>query len=101
MYRVALESILGLKLIGGDTLQLQPCIPDAWPGFCLRYRLPDGKTLYEIRVDNPEGRAKAVISAACDGLPATIEARAAWIPLRQDGTAHQVQIIVGDLKSPP
>ena len=33
MYRICLESVLGLTLAGGDELRVAPCIPDAWPGF--------------------------------------------------------------------
>jgi hypothetical protein len=33
----------------------------------LRYRLPDGKTYYEIVVRSPQGKARAVIAATCDG----------------------------------
>jgi cyclic beta-1,2-glucan synthetase len=37
MYRLMLESLLGLRR-SGDTLQLQPCIPADWPGFSVDYR---------------------------------------------------------------
>src|SRR5207244_4039409 len=33
MFRVALESVLGVTLEGGDTLRVAPCIPDTWSGF--------------------------------------------------------------------
>ena len=54
MYRVALESVLGFRVHGGDTLRIRPCIPDHWPGFRISYRLADGKTRYEIEVRQPE-----------------------------------------------
>src|SRR3546814_947301 len=38
MYRLVLESLLGLRL-EGDTLRLSPCIPAGWPGYRVRYRL--------------------------------------------------------------
>ena len=40
MLRVALESMLGFKLDGGDRFLLEPRIPDDWPGFRLDYRFP-------------------------------------------------------------
>ena len=40
MYRLALESLLGLRL-EGDKLRLAPCLPASWPGFKLRYRYRD------------------------------------------------------------
>ena len=36
-FRVALESVLGLK-VRGETMTIQPVIPREWPGFSLRYR---------------------------------------------------------------
>ena len=47
MYRLALESLLGLKR-EGDKLRLAPCLPAGWPGFKLRYRY--GDTVYRITV---------------------------------------------------
>src|SRR5207253_1122219 len=48
MFRVALESVLGVTLEGGDTLRVAPCIPDTWSGFKVKLRLPDGKRRYEV-----------------------------------------------------
>src|SRR3546814_14885246 len=38
MYRLVVESLLGLRL-DGNTLRLSPCIPPHWPG----YRLQTGR----------------------------------------------------------
>ena len=35
MLRVALESVLGLRTEGGETLVVAPCVPDDWPGYRL------------------------------------------------------------------
>ncbi len=58
LLRVTLESILGLELVESHALRLRPCIPDEWPGFRLRYRLPEGEAIYEIEVRNPDGAAQ-------------------------------------------
>jgi cellobiose phosphorylase len=47
MYRLAVESLLGLKR-EGDKLRIAPCLPADWPGFKLRYRYRD--TVYSIAV---------------------------------------------------
>jgi cellobiose phosphorylase len=47
MYRLAVESLLGLRR-EGDKLHLAPCLPADWPGFKLRYRYRD--TVYRIAV---------------------------------------------------
>lgn len=88
--RVTLESILGLELVEGHALRLRPCIPNDWPGFRLRYRLPDNEAVYEIEVRNPEGQAARVAAVEIDERPGRIEYGAACIPLFRDGLVHQV-----------
>jgi cyclic beta-1,2-glucan synthetase len=95
MYRVALESVLGLGLEGGHTLRIRPCVPDAWPRFAVRLRLPDGRTRYEIVVENPERNAAAVVAASVDGAPAPLEDGAARIAFRRDGATHAVRVRLG------
>ena len=92
LLRVTLESILGLELVDGHALRLRPCIPDDWPGFRMRYRLPGGEAIYEIEVHNPEGRAKRVAAVEIDEHPGRIEYSAAYIPLFRDRLVHQVLV---------
>ncbi|MCB1821516.1 MAG: glycosyl transferase, partial [Candidatus Competibacteraceae bacterium] len=96
LLRVMLESILGLELVEGHALHLRPCIPDEWPGFDLRYQLPDGETAYEIHVRNPEGRARRVVAVEIDDRPGRIEYGSAYVPLFQDGLIHQVRVILAE-----
>jgi len=91
----ALESVLGLGLEGGDTLRVRPCVPDAWPRFVVRLRLADGRTHYEILVENPERNAAAVVAASVDGEPAPLEDGAARIALERDGATHRVRLRLG------
>src|SRR3546814_8534036 len=53
MYRLVLESLLGLRL-EGDTMRLSPCIPAGWPGYRVRYRFRD--TVYRINVRQEGGQ---------------------------------------------
>jgi N,N'-diacetylchitobiose phosphorylase len=94
-YRVALESVLGLQLVNGDTLRVHPCIPDHWPAVTIRYRLPDGSTVYEITLRNPTGKAEAIVAATEDGAALPLDAAVALIRLRQDGARHRVEIQLG------
>jgi len=96
LLRVMLESILGLELVEGRALRLRPCIPNDWPGFHLRYQLPDGGATYEITVRNPESCAKQVITVEVDERPGQIECGAARIPLFHDGHIHQVLITLAE-----
>lgn len=95
LLRVTLESILGLELVESHALRLRPCIPDAWPGFRLRYRLPEGEATYEIEVRNPDGAAQRVTAVEIDDHPGRIEYGAAHIPLFRDGLVHQVLVTLG------
>jgi cyclic beta-1,2-glucan synthetase len=89
MYRVGLESILGFTLEGGDSIRLTPVVPADWPSFSIRYRLPDGKTVYEITVQNGELEA-----ASLDGAALTVADGSALIPLHADGKTHQVEMML-------
>jgi cyclic beta-1,2-glucan synthetase len=89
MYRAGLESILGLRR-RGESFEIDPCIPQAWPGFRLTWRF--GATRYAIEVANPEGRARGVAEALLDGTP--VDPRA--IPLKDDGGRHELKVLLGE-----
>lgn len=95
MYRVAIESLLGLRVEDGGTLVIRPCVPDDWQSFVIRGRLPDGSASYRITVENPAGSAKRVVSAELDGVEAAIIDGAARIPLPCDGGKHEVRVMLG------
>jgi cyclic beta-1,2-glucan synthetase len=89
MYRVGIESILGLRRRGA-TFEMDPCIPSSWGEYAITWRF--GGTRYEIAVTNPERRCRGVAEAALDGEP--VDPRA--IPLVDDGGVHQVRLVLGD-----
>ncbi len=91
MYRVALESILGVTLRDGKALVIRPCIPAGWPGFTLRYRLPDGRTRCEIVVRRGEGPSRVKAGE----LAARIEDGAALVALPSDGGSHRIELTLG------
>jgi cyclic beta-1,2-glucan synthetase len=95
MYRVALESVLGFRALGGDMLALRPCLPDRWGEVRIRYRVPGEATRYDVRIRNPEGRAERVLDAALDGAPVPVEDGEARVPVIHDGRAHRVEIGLG------
>ncbi|MBK1654547.1 GH36-type glycosyl hydrolase domain-containing protein [Allochromatium vinosum] len=93
-YRVALESVLGLRIENGRELVIRPCIPASWPGFRLRYRLPDGVTECEIQVDNGDGGG-VVIAASLDDKPLTIRSGAARAVLPAGPGRHSIRVKLG------
>jgi cyclic beta-1,2-glucan synthetase len=91
MYRVGLESILGLRQ-QGDRLSVAPCIPAGWSGF--RARWHTGRSVYHIVVHN-DGRAGAKVQrVTLDGL----EVPAASIPIDSDGGEHRIEVFLGDYR---
>jgi cyclic beta-1,2-glucan synthetase len=89
MYRVGLESILGLRR-HGQTFEIDPCIPSAWSECSISWRI--GATSYEITIANPDRRCRGVLEAVVDG--ARVDPHA--IPIVEDGGRHAVKVTLGD-----
>jgi cellobiose phosphorylase len=89
MYRLLLESLLGLRL-AGDKLHFAPCLPADWVGFEIRYRYR--ATVYHITVSQipagPEG-----LDGACSLIVDGTERADGVIPLVDDLGEHRVTII--------
>ncbi len=95
MFRVAVESVLGLRVENGNTLVLDPRVPDGWPGFAIDYRTPSGRTLYQIEVVIPAGKAEQVTAITVDGIAVSLESSAARWPMLDDGNPHAVKVTLG------
>lgn len=90
MFRIGLESILGFSVEHGHTLVMRPCIPEAWPGFTIRYRHPASGETYRIVVS----RSAVATSVRVDGTPVPVAGEAVRIPLAGAGH-HEVEIALG------
>jgi cyclic beta-1,2-glucan synthetase len=88
MYRLGLEAILGITRVG-QSLNIQPCIPHAWPGFKVDYRF--GNSHYKIHVENPHQANPGTPLIFLDGNPLP----ASQIPLVDDGQLHEVHVVIG------
>jgi cyclic beta-1,2-glucan synthetase len=89
MYRLGLESILGLRR-RGRSFSVAPCIPGSWTGFVMRWR--HGQSLYEITVENPGSRNRGVAEAMLDGVRVEHQA----VPLVDDGAVHRLRVVMGE-----
>ncbi|MBP9948085.1 MAG: hypothetical protein KBH14_16885, partial [Vicinamibacteria bacterium] len=78
MYRLILESLLGLRL-EEDKLHLSPCLPADWPGFTVHYR--HRETTHYIVVKQQRGERTA---------PRNVQI----IPLKTDGGVHTIEVLV-------
>jgi cyclic beta-1,2-glucan synthetase len=88
MYRAGLESILGFKL-QNDRLEISPCVPRWWREFEITYRR--GQAVYRIKVENPSGVSRGVVSVEVDGTTRSD------IQLIDDDKVHNVRIVMGEL----
>jgi len=88
MYKAGVESILGFNK-QGDTLTMDPCIPEKWTAYSMRYQYME--TIYEIHVSNPNGLSKGVELVSVDGE----DLNTSVISLINDGQIHQVKVLMG------
>jgi len=101
MYRVALESLLGLTIVGGDRMELRPCVPEGWPGFSVRMRLADKRTRYEIVLTRAaKGVSETQVHVDGAAVASAVADGAASIALARDGGVHLVEIALADDLTP-
>jgi cyclic beta-1,2-glucan synthetase len=93
MYRAGLESIVGFKL-ESTRLRIDPCVPRWWRDFEITYRR--GRAVYRIKVENPLGVSRGVVSVEVDGA---IQ-RDGAIALSDDEKTHNVRIVMGEPAKP-
>jgi cyclic beta-1,2-glucan synthetase len=90
MYRLIVESLLGLRLEGGR-LHLAPCLPANWPAFKIHYRYRE--TVYHIAVSQDsvgEQGAHVAMTVTVDGE----ERDDQEIPLIDDHREHLVEVVL-------
>jgi cyclic beta-1,2-glucan synthetase len=87
MYRLILESLLGLRL-DVDRLFLSPLFPPQWTSFEMSYRYRE--TTYQIRVTQARP-ASGSVTITVDGIRQTGD----WIPLVDDRQPHTAEVVVG------
>jgi cellobiose phosphorylase len=85
MYRLVLESLLGLKR-EGETLRFAPCLPAGWDSYKVHYRYRE--TVYHVTVLQPGDGGAAGVTV--DGVAQPDAA----IPLVDDRREHAVEVRV-------
>ncbi len=96
MYQAGVGSILGFG-VRGTALEIDPCIPRAWPGFEIDFRYHSAS--YRIAVDNPRGVCRGIASMELDGRP--LDDPGAGVPLADDGRTHTVRVVLGEAIARP
>ncbi|MCH8534813.1 MAG: glycosyltransferase 36 [Flavobacteriaceae bacterium] len=93
MYRVAIESVLGLQL-NADSILLNPAISKEWKTFSLDLRLDDNKTTYHIQIDNPNQIESGLLEGVIDGEKVKFEKSPALIQLKKDHHKHRIKLTI-------
>jgi cellobiose phosphorylase len=86
MYRLIIESVLGLQL-KANVLTLKPCIPVEWEHFKIHYRFRG--TLYHLAFHQIKSGRN--IQVHVDG----VEQENKSVPLKDDNQEHFVEIVIG------
>ena len=85
-YFSATRYILGIRP-QMDHLEIDPCIPADWKGFKAKRQWRGA--VFHIEVENPDGVMKGVKEIRVDGR------RTERIPVMEQGTEHQIKIVMG------
>jgi len=88
MYRLVLESLLGLSLEKG-CLRFTPRLPAHWAGFTMRYR--HRETFYDIEVINTPAQAAHPIRLSVDGVAQP----GGLVHMADDRATHAVRLELG------
>ena len=89
LHRAGLEWILGFRL-RGKTFSIDPCIPREWPSYSIRFRYHSA--VYKITVENPQHVSRGIAVIELDGKMLPLSSN---IPLADDGSEHQVHVVLG------
>ncbi len=82
-YKAGIEYILGFK-IENNILKINPCISREWKEYSMRYKF--GRSIYNIKVKNPNGKNFGVTKILVNGIEAENKA----IVLKDDGNVYDI-----------
>lgn len=92
MYRVIIESILGINITGGNRLEINPSISAEWEEYRFTLREQQGETIYQITVYNPNGLQTGSLEGVVDGEEFKADGEAFSLNLKSDGKVHKVTL---------
>lgn len=94
MYRVILESILGLQ-INNKKVSINPIIPKDWNNFELTLIDRITNTRHHIKVLHDSALPSGKIEGNIDGKPLKITGKATFFTLSTDGETHEINLRMG------
>ncbi|WP_265786665.1 GH36-type glycosyl hydrolase domain-containing protein [Fodinibius salicampi] len=91
MYRVALESILGIH-IKKNVMTINPVISSDWNSYRVKWKLRDGETVYQLEILNPDGLQSGGLEGTVDDEPVSFSKGKARITLKSDRKYHSISL---------
>ncbi len=85
-YKAGIQYILGLRIEDG-IMKLLPCIPKNWKEYKIKYKW--GKSIYNIKVENPEGKSEGVKEVYLNDKLVDNE-----IKLQSNGKVYNIRVII-------
>jgi cyclic beta-1,2-glucan synthetase len=95
MLRVAVESVLGIRLVRGTELHVRPCTPADWKQYRVVYRVPGSEVTFDMTVRCPNGDPRDVVGATVDGSAVEVLRGTAVLPLAGGPGTRRVELILG------
>ena len=89
MYRLTVETLLGLQL-EGDHLRIAPSVPADWESYKIHYRYRD--TFYHITIQCSGNGARPGVRVTLDGALVNGDG---LVPLVDDRLDHHVEVELG------
>ncbi len=100
MYRIAIETLLGISIHRGTHLRIDPRLPKDGSELNVTYRIPGVPvTMYRIEIHNPQAKELGIRQVFLDGAewfpkPAEATAHGVFIPICRDKGEHHVRVIL-------
>ncbi|QKX18284.1 GH36-type glycosyl hydrolase domain-containing protein [Microbulbifer sp. YPW1] len=85
LYRGAMEVLLGAKILNGDRLAIEPCLPTSWQTYKLS--LAFKRSRYDVEVVNCGGSPREIAELTLNGE----RVGETYLPLKDDGQHHTVR----------
>jgi cyclic beta-1,2-glucan synthetase len=94
MYRVILESILGITIIEGNDVQVTPTIISSWKKYECWINNSDRDITLHIEVLNPNKLSKGTITASLNGSTVTVKNGIVTCPIPDNKGDHKLIIAI-------
>ncbi|MDR8393270.1 glycosyltransferase 36 [Aliifodinibius sp. S!AR15-10] len=95
MYRVFVESVLGVRITEGNKVTIEPHISSKWSEYTVRIRELEGDSIYVIKVCNKNGLSSGKITGVIDGVSHENEKGSFTFRMKKDGKTHHVEAAIG------